>query len=73
MSDFLKAIRNAGPYLEFSIEGSDYYPWQENLFLNDPFKIVDGTVTIHDLPGWGIEINPKWLENSKYNKSELYD
>ena len=25
---FLKAINNAGPYLEFSIEGKDYYPWQ---------------------------------------------
>ncbi|MBV9051353.1 MAG: mandelate racemase/muconate lactonizing enzyme family protein, partial [Hyphomicrobiales bacterium] len=26
------ALANAGPYLEFSIEGHDYYPWQENLY-----------------------------------------
>ena len=25
----LGAIANAGQYLEFSIEGEDYYPWQE--------------------------------------------
>ena len=31
----LKAIPNAGPYLELSIEGEDYYPWQQDLFLND--------------------------------------
>ena len=29
---FLKAIPNAGKYLEYSIEGEDYYPWQKNLF-----------------------------------------
>ena len=28
----LGAIPNAGKYLEFSIEGPDYYPWQEGLF-----------------------------------------
>ena len=32
---FLKAIPNPGKYLEFSIEGEDYYPWQKNLFLNN--------------------------------------
>ena len=29
----LRAIPNAGKYLEFSIEGPEYYPWQENLFV----------------------------------------
>ena len=33
----LGAIPNAGKYLEFSIEGDDYYPWQEGLFLGDPY------------------------------------
>ena len=28
----LRAIPNAGKYLEFSIEGADYYPWQDGLF-----------------------------------------
>ena len=68
---FLKAINNAGPYLEFSIEGEDYYPWQQNLFLNDPFSLEDGKVTITDLPGWGVEINPNWLDNSDYKISEI--
>ena len=35
----LKAIPNAGKYLEFSIEGIDYYPWQQNLFKNSLFNI----------------------------------
>ncbi len=68
---FLKAIENPGPYLEFSIEGKDYYPWQEGLFLDDPFKITDGNVIIDDAPGWGVDINPEWLSKSKYEKSEF--
>jgi len=61
---FLAAIPNAGKYLEFSIEGPDYYPWQEGLFLGDPYRIVDGQATIPDAPGWGIEIDPEWLERA---------
>ena len=30
---FLKAIPNAGKYLELSIEGEDYYPWQARIYL----------------------------------------
>ena len=26
------AIAGAGPYVEFTIEGRDYYPWQDGLF-----------------------------------------
>ena len=61
----LGAIPNAGEYLEFSIEGADYYPWQEGLFLGDPYRIEDGKVTIPDAPGWGIEINPAWLARAE--------
>src|ERR1700691_6462258 len=57
----LGAIANPGKYLEFSIEGADYYPWQEGLFLGDPFAISDGKVTIPSAPGWGVEINPARL------------
>ena len=67
----LRAIKGGGKYLEFSIEGVDYYPWQEDLFLNDPFNIEDGMVEVFDSPGWGIEINPSWLESSDYEKSEI--
>jgi L-alanine-DL-glutamate epimerase-like enolase superfamily enzyme len=66
----LGAIPNAGKYLEFSIEGDDYYPWQDGLFLGDPYRIEDGKATIPDAPGWGIEINPAWLEKSKHQVSE---
>ena len=67
----LKAIPNAGPYLELSIEGEDYYPWQQQLFLDDPFEVKNGCVSITDKPGWGIEINPNWLETSEYKVSEI--
>ena len=67
----LGAIPNAGKYLEFSIEGPDYYPWQENLFLGDPYKVTDGKVTIPSEPGWGIEINPDWLTKADYRTSEV--
>ncbi|NNF80055.1 MAG: mandelate racemase/muconate lactonizing enzyme family protein [Rhizobiales bacterium] len=67
----LGAIPNAGKYLEFSIEGEDYYPWQEGLFLGDPFAIVDGKAQIPEGPGWGVEINPAWLEAADYHVSEV--
>ena len=67
----LKAIPNAGPYLELSIEGEDYYPWQQKLFLDDPFEVKNGCVDITDKPGWGVEINPSWLETAEYRISEV--
>ena len=66
---FLRAIPNAGKYLEFSIEGLDYYPWQDGLFIDPPFTPVDGKVTVSNAPGWGIEVNPEWLAGSEYRKS----
>ncbi len=66
----LRAIPNAGKYLEFSIEGADYYPWQQELFLGDPYAIEDGMVTVTDAPGWGMEINPDWLDHADYAVSE---
>ena len=69
----LRAISNAGHYLEFSIEGSDYYPWQDQLFVNTPYKIDNGRASVTEAPGWGVEINPAWLEASHYQKSALAD
>ncbi|MCR9135664.1 MAG: mandelate racemase/muconate lactonizing enzyme family protein [Alphaproteobacteria bacterium] len=68
---FLRVIGNAGPYLELSIEGPDYYPWQQNLFLDDPFAVTDGRVRVPDAPGWGVTINPDWLNSAEYRKTEL--
>jgi L-alanine-DL-glutamate epimerase-like enolase superfamily enzyme len=66
----LGAIPNAGKYLEFSIEGPDYYPWQQDLFLGEPFAIHAGRVQIPTGPGWGVEINPRWLDTAKHQVSE---
>lgn len=65
----LGAIPNAGKYLELSIEGPDYYPWQEGLFRNSPYAVEDGRVTIPSEPGWGVEIEPEWLARAEYSVS----
>ena len=67
----LGAIPNAGKYLEFSIEGDDYYPWQKGLFRGDPFAVEDGEVRIPEGPGWGVEISPDWLDRATYKASEV--
>jgi len=67
----LRAIPNAGKYLEFSIEGRDYYPWQEGLFVESPYEIRDGMATVTDAPGWGVEIDPDWLGSADHKISEL--
>ena len=64
------AIENAGPYVEFSIEGLDYYPWQEGLY-SPALEVHDGHVQIPAGPGWGVEINPAWLAAAKYQISEI--
>lgn len=65
----LRAIPNAGRYLEFSIEGDDYYPWQRDLFRDDPYRVEDGKVSVADAPGWGVEVNQEWLAKSIYKSS----
>ena len=43
----------------------------QDLFLDNPFKIENGCVTVTDKPGWGIDINPEWLNNSDYQVSDI--
>jgi L-alanine-DL-glutamate epimerase-like enolase superfamily enzyme len=69
----LAAIPNAGQYLELSIEGTDYYPWQVGLFRGDPFAVTDGHVRVPDQPGWRVEIEPEWLARATYLASSLDD
>jgi L-alanine-DL-glutamate epimerase-like enolase superfamily enzyme len=63
---FMAAIPNPGPFVEFSIEedvnanGAIYFPRLE---------VKDGKVKIPDGPGWGVTINPAWLEKASYLKS----
>lgn len=66
----MRALPLPGKYLELSIEGDDYYPWQRDLFVQDPFKVTDGMVEVSDAPGWGIEVQPEWLAKSIYSCSE---
>ena len=64
------ALENAGPYVEFSIEGADYYPWHYDIY--EPALVdVDGEVKIPDDPGWGVEIKPAFLEKTKHQISSL--
>lgn len=65
----LKALPNAGKYLEFSIEGPEYYPWQQDLFVRSPYTIVNGGIEVSAEPGWGVEIAPEWLARSTYQSS----
>ena len=67
----LGAIPNAGKYLEFSIEGSDYYPWQDGLFEANPFEVEAGQIAIPAAPGWGVEISKSWLSKAHYQMSEV--
>ena len=61
----LRAIPNAGKYLEFAIEGADYYPWQYNLFVEDPFAIEDDHARVTDRPGWGRVPEPFRVRNRR--------
>ena len=61
----LAVVPNAGPYVEYSIEGLDYYPWQDGLFT-PPLEVRDGRVTAPEGPGWGVEIAPEWLAGAQH-------
>jgi L-alanine-DL-glutamate epimerase-like enolase superfamily enzyme len=63
------ALPNAGPYVEFSIEGPDYYPWQEGLYAPALF-VEEGQVRIPEGPGWGVEISHDWLEKAAHQRTE---
>ncbi|MEM8631486.1 MAG: mandelate racemase/muconate lactonizing enzyme family protein [Pseudomonadota bacterium] len=67
----LRALPNAGKYLEFSIEGPDYYPWQEGLFVESPYAIEDGHAWVTDRPGWGVDISPEWLSKARYQCTSI--
>lgn len=69
----LRAIPNAGKYLEFSIEGPDYYPWQYDLFTAQPYRIEGGHAILSDAPGWGVEISPDWLARAQAQTSTWPD
>jgi len=61
----LCAIPNAGPYVEFSIEDDEYYPWQRGL-LREELTARDGLIDAPPGPGWGVEVEPAWLERAEH-------
>jgi L-alanine-DL-glutamate epimerase-like enolase superfamily enzyme len=63
----MAAIPNAGPVLEFSI--AKVAKAGERLY-SPALEVVDGKVKIPDAPGWGVKINPAWLEKATHQKSE---
>jgi L-alanine-DL-glutamate epimerase-like enolase superfamily enzyme len=43
---------------------------QDGLYVEDPYKVVDGHLEITDRPGWGVDINPERLDRAQYKVSE---
>jgi L-alanine-DL-glutamate epimerase-like enolase superfamily enzyme len=64
---FMAAIANAGPFVEFTIEDDGS---ASETFYRPTLEVQDGRVKIPDGPGWGMEINPQWMERATYLKSE---
>lgn len=62
----LGAISNAGPYVEFSIEPTN---WVKGLYYPE-LEVRDGKVAIPSEPGWGVMVNPVWLAKAKHQISE---
>ena len=64
------ALENAGPYVEFSIEPDEYYPWQAGMYEPRP-EVVDGRIDVPKGPGWGVEISRSWLEGVEHRVTAL--
>jgi L-alanine-DL-glutamate epimerase-like enolase superfamily enzyme len=64
---FMAAIPNAGPFVEFTIEGEGN---QGEALYSPSLEVKAGRVKIPDGPGWGVKVNPAWLEKAAHQKSE---
>jgi L-alanine-DL-glutamate epimerase-like enolase superfamily enzyme len=64
---FMAAIPNAGPFVEFTIEGDVN---QGESIYSPALVVKDGKVKIPDGPGWGVKVNPAWLKKAAYRKTE---
>ena len=64
---FMAAIPNAGPCVEFTIEGEGN---PGGSLYSPQLEVKEGKVKIPDGPGWAVTINPAWLEKAAYQKSE---
>jgi L-alanine-DL-glutamate epimerase-like enolase superfamily enzyme len=66
----LAAIANPGPYVEFSIEPDADYPWQVGMYEPRP-EVFDGSISLPQGPGWGVEISAEWLSRSEHRVNGL--
>lgn len=62
----MAAIPNAGPHLEFCIEPVG---WTDGLYA-PALEVRDGKVPVPAGPGWGVTVNPAWLEKADRQISE---
>lgn len=65
---FMAAIPNAGPFVEFSIEEMESPP--QDALYHPTLQVRDGKVSSPEGAGWGGEIEPSWLNQAEYRKSE---
>jgi len=63
----LAAIPDWGPHFEFTIEKEAL---TEDIFY-PALHVCNGQVKIPEGPGWGVEINPRWLADAKRQVIEL--
>jgi L-alanine-DL-glutamate epimerase-like enolase superfamily enzyme len=66
----LAAADKPGKYVEFSIEPDTYYPWQVGMYEPRP-TVVDGSISVPDSPGWGVEISENWLARAEHRETRL--
>lgn len=62
----MSALPNAGPFCEFCIEEAESYEAGLGSLFAPGYRVEDGAVTLSDEPGWGVRINPDWLEGASY-------
>ncbi|RMF99451.1 MAG: mandelate racemase/muconate lactonizing enzyme family protein [Planctomycetota bacterium] len=62
----LRAIPNAGPFMEFSIEPNT---WTGELY-RPQFQVVDGEVSVPEGPGWGVEVPQETLDKAERQVTE---
>ena len=53
----------------FPSRGRITIPGRRGCSWNDPYRIEDGHAIVTDAPGWGVEINPAFLDKATYQVS----
>lgn len=61
---FMAAVPNAGPFVEFTIEGD----LSESLY-HPKLEVKEGKVSIPDGPGWGVTVDSDWLAGASYQNT----